>query len=145
MDLNYNEDLIQKALVIILKKYKAIEFEKGIIPWAYTVLDNVIRGDYMKEIRRKNILAENKEDLIEFYGNKMSSEKAAEHQELIDEIWHALNSLSSKEKEVFQLKLKGHTSEEILNELKLKRNALDARVCRAHKKLRRILGKRGVL
>ncbi len=145
MNVRTNGDLVQKALMIIYQKYKELEFEKGILPWAYTILDNVMKADYQTEIRRDTILTDNIDHLLEIYGNKKSAADEVSYQELVDEIWQALNRLSNKEKQIFELKLKGYSGVEIKNRLGLKRNTMDVTIFRGTKKLKQILEKRGVI
>ena len=121
-----------------------MEFEKGILPWAYTVLDNVIKTDYQTEKRRNTILSENIDQVAETFGNKGSLVDEVNHSELTDDIWDALHQLNEKDKQVLELKLKGYSGDEIMNKLSLKRSALDVRVFRAYQKLKKILEKKGV-
>lgn len=144
MNIKTNEDLVQKSLIIIYEKYIEMEFEKGILPWAYTVLDNVIKTDYQTEKRRNTILSENIDQVAETFGNKGSLVDEVNHSELTDDIWDALHQLNEKDKQVLELKLKGYSGDEIMNKLSLKRSALDVRVFRAYQKLKKILEKKGV-
>ncbi|MDZ7262796.1 MAG: hypothetical protein ONB05_11920, partial [candidate division KSB1 bacterium] len=97
------------------------------------------------ETRRHTILTDHTDTILEIYGSSEPVEDKVGYQELVDEIRRALSQLSNKEKEIFELKLKGYSVEAIQNQLGLRRNTLDVRVFRGSKKLRRILEKKGVL
>ncbi len=139
------EDFIQEALIIIYEKYRDIEFEKGILPWAYGVLDRVMNGDYRTTTRRQNILAENRNEVVKIHQAHYSAEDEVTTSELSAEVWRALNQLSSKEKEIFRLKMEGYSGEEIQRKLGISRTALDVTVFRGRKKLREKLEKRGAI
>ena len=133
-----NEDIVQKALTIIYEKYKTAKFPKGIMPWAYRVLDNVMRNEYSKDRRRQNLLHDTSDKLNEMFGRTETADKTFEYDELIHEVQYALNRLSNKEKEIFELKLKGYSGVEIQQKLGLKRNILDIRVFRGSKKIKEL-------
>ena len=140
-----NEDMVQKTLTIIYEKYKTAELPKGIMPWAYRILENVMMNEYQKVRRRQNLLKEKSDTLNEIYIHQETTDDTFEYRELIREIRRALNRLSNKEKEIFELKLRGYSGLEIQEQLGLKRNILHIRVFRGSKKLKTILVKRGVL
>ena len=140
-----NEDIVQKTLTIIYENYKTANLHKGIMPWAYRILENVMRNEYQKVRRRQHLLKETSDKLNEIYGSQETIDNTFEYQELIHEIRSALNQLNNKEKEIFELKLKGYSGVEIQKQLDLKRNILDIRVFRGSKKLKQILAKRGII
>lgn len=140
-----NEDIVQEALTIIYEKYKEAKLEKGILPWAYKVLENVMKDDYRTEIRHHKKVINHKDKIVQIYANEKSVTDEVNHQELVDEVKMALRQLSSDEKEIFRLKLKGYSGEEIKDKLHLSRNVMDVRVYRGIRKLRRILEKRGIV
>jgi RNA polymerase sigma factor (sigma-70 family) len=140
-----NEDLVQEALVIIFEKYKNIDFERGVLPWAYGVLDRVMSGDYRTRIRRENILNSHINEVIKLHNNNESTEQKATSFEMADEIWRALSQLNNKEKEIFKLKLEGFSGDEIQEKLGISRTVMDVSVFRGRKKLRKKLEKRGVI
>jgi RNA polymerase sigma factor (sigma-70 family) len=140
-----NEDLVQEALVIIFEKYKNIDFERGVLPWAYGVLDRVMSGDYRTRIRRENILNSHINEVIKLHNNNESTEQKATSFEMADEIWGALSQLNNKEKEIFKLKLEGFSGDEIQEKLGISRTVMDVSVFRGRKKLRKKLEKRGVI
>lgn len=139
------EDLVQEAIKIIYEKYKTVEFVKGILPWAYTVLDNLVKCQNQTQNRRQKILAEQNEVLVEIYGNREEVHSITEQNELASEINRALGKLSEIEKRIFQLKLSGYSGEEIRQKLAMKRSTFDVTVWRASKKIRHCLEKKGVL
>jgi RNA polymerase sigma factor (sigma-70 family) len=132
-------------LTIIYEKYKQAKLEKGILPWAYKVLENVMKDDYRTETRRLNILTEHTDELINIYGSEESIADRASYQELVDEIKMALRQMSESEKAIFNLKLNGYSGVEIQKKLNLKRCTLDVKVFRGIKKLKKLLEKRGVI
>jgi len=140
-----NEDLVHEALIIIYEKYKGIEFERGVLPWAYGVLDRVMSGDYRTKTRREQILHSHINDIIKIHNHQDCGEENATSFEMADEIWCALDQLNNKEKEIFKLKLQGFSGEEILKKLNISRTVLDVSVFRGRKKMRKKLQKRGVL
>lgn len=140
-----NEDLVHEALLIIYEKYKDIEFERGVLPWAYGVLDRVMSGEYRTKMRRENILNSHINEVLKIHNNQTSGEEKATSFEITDEIWSALDQLNNKEKEIFKLKLQGFSGEEIQEKLGISRTVLDVSVFRGRKKLKKKLQKRGVL
>jgi RNA polymerase sigma factor (sigma-70 family) len=140
-----NEDLVHEALMIIYEKYKDIEFERGVLPWAYGVLDRVISGDYRTKTRRKNILNTHINDVIKLHKNYDSVEDHFATSELAGELWDAMSQLNNKEKEIFKLKLQGFSGQEIQEKLGISRTVMDVNVFRGRKKLRKKLERRGVL
>ncbi len=145
MSMRTNEDLVQEALLIVYEKYKNVEFDRGVLPWAYGVLDKVMSGNYRTKIRRENILNDNIGEVIKLHKDDQSVENKVASLELAEEIGCALNQLSNKEKEIFRLKLEGLSGEEIQGKLGISRTSLDVSVFRGRKKLRKRLEKRGVL
>jgi len=140
-----NEDLVHEALLIIYEKYKDIDFDRGVLPWAYGVLDRVMSGDYRTKIRRESIMNIHRDDVIRLHDNNECIEEKVASLELAEEVWDALNQLNNKEKEIFKLKLEGFSGDEIQEKLGISRTALDVSVFRGRKKLRTSLEKRGVL
>lgn len=139
------EDIVQDALAIIHEKYKKVKFKKGLLPWAYSILDQVNKDWKKKNGRRYNIMKDNIDIINEIYGKTKSVEHEISYQELIGEIKKALRTLNKRETEIFNLKLEGYSGNEIQRQLGLKRSTLDSIVFRAIRKLRRILEKKGVL
>ncbi len=140
-----NEDLVHEALTIICEKYKTIEFEIGILPWAYGVLDRVMSGEYRTKTRRETILNTHINEVIKLHDNYDSAEDHFASTELAEELWNALSQLNNKEKEIFRLKLEGFSGEEIQDKLGVSRTVMDVSVFRGRKKLRKKLENRGVL
>jgi len=140
-----NEDLVHETLLIIYEKYRNIKFERGILPWAFGVLDKVASGDFRTKTRRENILNGNKNEVLKLHSNFDSVEDKFASKELSKEIRCALNQLNDTEKEIFKLKLTGYTGDEIQEKLGISRSTLDVSVFRGRKKLRKRLEKRGVM
>ncbi|MDZ7264447.1 MAG: sigma-70 family RNA polymerase sigma factor [candidate division KSB1 bacterium] len=140
-----NEDLVHDAMLIIHSKYKQINFEKGILPWAYGVLDKVAYGDYRRDTRRKGILDDNKDTLIDIYDSTESAEENVISCDLLDEIKLALKHLNKTEKKIFKRILEGASRDQIQQELELTRTALDVSVFRGRQKLKKILKRKGIL
>ncbi len=140
-----NEDLVHEALIIIYEKYKDIEFERGVLPWAYGVLDRVMSGDYRTKTRREKIINIHRDDVIKLHENNDSVEEQVASTELAEELCCALNQLNNNAKEIFKLKLAGFSGDEIQQKLGISRSSLDVTVFRGRKKLKKKLAKRGVL
>jgi len=140
-----DEDIVQEALVVVYDKYKQMEFENGILPYAYGVLDNIMRNDYKTGKRRNKILTDQVDRLFEIYGSYEPADKSLSYQELVAEIRSALAKLSNKEKAVIKPWLEGTPISEIYQHLNLRRNTVAVRLSRASKKLKQILKRRGVL
>jgi RNA polymerase sigma factor (sigma-70 family) len=145
MNMKTNEDIVHEAMLIIYDKYKEIEFERGVLPWAFGVLDKVMKGDYRTELRRENILQENKDEVLELHDCNTSLENCFDSCELIDEIWESLNQLNNTEKKIFKYIIYGYTREEIQHKLGVSRTTLDVSVFRGRKKLKKNLEKRGAI
>ena len=145
MEFRNNEDLVQEAMTIIYEKYKDIELEKGILPWAYKIVDNVMQNDYKTELRRMKILSNDKNRFHEIYGSQEDVEEKTDNELLVNELKMALRKMSKKEKKIFELKLKELSGTEIQNRLGISRSNMDVIVFRGIRKLRRILEKRGVV
>lgn len=145
MDMKTNEDIVHDAMLIIYNKYKAIEFERGILPWAFGVLDKVMRGDYRTELRRESILQVNKDEVLELHDCNTSLENCFDSSELIDEISDSLNQLNNTEKEIFKYIISSYTREEIQQKMGISRTTLDVSVFRGRKKLKKNLEKRGAI
>lgn len=139
------EDLIQEALLIIYHNYKTMKFEKGILPWAYTILDNVIKGDYIKETRRDSLLSEHQAKVAGGFGAKETTEETCSLHDLDDEIKKAFKKFKKKERTILKLKLEGYSSHEIQQKMGLTRTALDVSVHRCRKKLKQLLESRGAI
>jgi len=144
-ELRSDEDLVQEALVIIYEKYKDIEFDRGVLPWAYGVLDKIVSSHYRTNKRRQQIISQHREDIIKLHNHVDSTEDKYASSELAAEIWYALNHLNRTEKAIFKLKMEGASGDEIVERLGISRSTLDVSVFRGRKKLRKKLEKRGVL
>jgi len=140
-----NEDMVQQALLIIYEKYKTASFPKGIIPWAYRILDNVVKNAYQKNKRQQHLLNDSADKLAELLSSRNMTDTPCEYHEMIDEIRIAFKHLNDREREIFLLKLQGYTGTEIQQKLGIKRNIMDIRIHRGSKKLKNILLKRGIL
>jgi len=144
MNLQTNEDLVQETLNIVYRKYKQIEFRKGILPWAYQVLDYVMQENYKKEKRRETILNENIDEISELYFQTHSFEEEIGQYQLFELVLSALEQLNPLDQAIIKLKLEGYSGEEILKKLELTRATLDVRTHRIIQKLRKMLSKKGV-
>jgi RNA polymerase sigma factor (sigma-70 family) len=140
-----NEDIVHDAMLIIYDKYKEVKFERGILPWAFGVLDKVMRGDYRTELRRNNIMQENRNEVLELHDCNSSLENCFDSCELIDEVKYSLSQLNNTEKKIFKFIIHGYTREEIQHELGISRTTLDVSVFRGRKKLKKNLEKRGAI
>ncbi|UCE04555.1 MAG: sigma-70 family RNA polymerase sigma factor [bacterium] len=145
MGMRTDEDLVHEALLIVCEKYKDVEFERGVLPWAYGVLDKVMSGEYRSEGRRQNLMNNHIKEVIGLHNDYESVEDNVASSELSKEIWNALDHLSNKEKKIFKLKLEGHSGDEIQKKLGISRASLDVSVFRGRKKLRLTLKNRGVI
>ena len=144
MNAQTNEDLVQDAMLVISEKYKITEFKKGILPWAYSVLDKIELSSYKKNSRRSELELDNVDSIKKIFIGQESTDEYIGYNELVAGIQKALKKLSDKEKDVFRLKLEGLSGTEIQEKLGLTREAFDTRVFRGVKKLRRELIKDGV-
>ncbi len=140
-----NEDLVHDAMLIIHSKYKQMNFEKGILPWAYGVLDKVAYGDYRRDTRRQGILNDNQDSLLDIYDSQPSVEENAISCDLLDAIKLALEQLNNTQKMIFKRILEGDSRDKIQQDLGLSRTALDVAVFRGRQKLKKILKREGVL
>jgi len=140
-----NEDLVQKALLIIYQKYKTAKLRKGILPWAYRIMRNVMWNESRKKTRQQDILIENKEEIRKIEQQIENLEDQVYDNILFDEVKKAIRHLKNKEKRIIELKLEGYSGKEILEIMNIKRSALDVNVHRAINKLIQILERRGAI
>jgi RNA polymerase sigma factor (sigma-70 family) len=140
-----NEDLVQDALTILYTKYRELDFDNGILPYAYGVLDNVVKNFVKTGRRRGKILNEKMDEVLKFQISRESIEDRVNYQELVETIWSALDEMTNKDKEVLQPKLNGLSVMEIQQLLGLRRNTVDVRLYRAIQKLKKILRAKGIL
>lgn len=139
-----NEDLVQETLIIIHEKYKSIQFEKGIIPWAYSILKQVAWGNYKTETRRTNLRTEHLDQIEKLFMPAEETDAPLLYHELVEAIQQALNSLPDKCKLIIKLKLEGFGNQEIIKKLKLSPNVFYVQVHRAKTKLKKILIKQEI-
>ena len=139
MSAKINEDLVQDALIIIYEKYKTINFEKGIIPYAYRVLDYVISNNNQTNNRRAQILEENKEILDEIFRTEPSVASMLDNMGKAEELKWALSKLGEKSKKIILLKLQGFSGEEIMKFLGISEATLYTRTHRAVKQLKTLI------
>jgi RNA polymerase sigma factor (sigma-70 family) len=139
-----HEDLVHEALTVIHNKYKEMEFEKGILPWAYGVLDTVLISHWSRKKLHEDLINENINRVQNIQIDEEPADMLYEKKETIDIIKNALEHSNNGEKEIFELKLQGYSGEEIQNKLGLKRSAMDVRIHRAVQKMKKILCNQGI-
>lgn len=138
-----NEDLVQKALLVIYQKYKKAKLRKGILPWAYRIMRNVMWNESRKNTRQRDILMDNIDEIRKKIEQQVENLEEKVHENLlIDETKKALKHLNNKEKRIIELKLEGYSGNEILEKMNIKRSTLDVTIHRAVKKLGDILERR---
>ncbi|MBN1782546.1 RNA polymerase sigma factor [bacterium] len=144
MDTQTQEDLVHETLTVIHSKYKTMTFEKGILPWAYGILERKLKGHWRKMASRQELEDAHKETIQKLHIHEEPADILCEKRELVEVVRNALGRLSPSEREILGLKFQGFSGEEIQNRLGLKRSAMDVRVYRATQKLKKILIQEGV-
>ena len=138
-DVYANDDLIQETLLVVLDKYETMDFEKGIIPWAYKILDQKILDHIKKGKRRSGLLDKNMNKLRELYLNNLNFEDSFETQDLYKLVQASFQRLNDTERNVMKLKFLGFSRNEIMERLHMKAGTFDACVSRAYHKIRKEL------
>ena len=139
------EDLVENVLAKLYARYKSLKIEK-ILPYAYRSLENEIKDYWNKKHRNQQTFTTPDDKISDLYKNDISIEEEVINQDLVDALWNALHKLkSNKQRKIFELKLKGYESEEIMKKMQLSRSAYDTTVFRATKDIKKILKKSRLL
>lgn len=131
------EEIVQEALVVISREYKALEIESSFIAWAYKVLDNRILG-YIKSKRRqaKNI------DRLRFNlesHQPVSSESMGELNMKLLDCFKKIAGSNIRYARILNFNYQGYSSSEICGKLKLTATNLYSILSRARSLLHRCL------
>jgi RNA polymerase sigma-70 factor (ECF subfamily) len=138
------EDIVENVIAKIYMKYKSLEID-NILAYVYRMLDNEIKDHWKKKYREKIVDSDENEIFPERIESDQSLEDIVINQDLVDNIRKALQTLHSpKKKKIFELKLMGYDSKEIMEKLNLSRSAFDTIVFRATQDLKKYLTKQEV-
>jgi RNA polymerase sigma factor (sigma-70 family) len=139
------EDVVENVLAKLYTKYKSLEID-NILAYVYRMLDNELRDHWKKKQREKLTYAEEDDLFPERLASDPSIEDTLINEDLVQNIRQALGTLrSQKKKQIFELKLKGYDSKEIMEKLNLSRSAYDTIVFRATQDIKSVFEKTRVL
>ena len=139
------EDIMENVIAKIYMKYKALEID-NILAYVYKMLDNEIKDYWKKKYRESTIYSDKEAYLQEQIKTDESVEEMIINEDLLNNIRNALRKLrSDKKKKLFELKLKGYDSKEIMEKMGLSRSAYDTIVFRATQELKNTLSKKRIL
>ena len=135
------EDMVENVIAKIYMKYKSLEID-NILAYVYRMLDNEIKDHWKKRSRENLIDLESETIFPDNIESDPSIEDTVITEDLIIHIRKALKTLRSpKKKKIFELKLKGYDSKEIMDTLNLSRSAYDTIVFRATQDIKKYLNK----
>ena len=135
------EDMVENVIAKIYMKYKSLEID-NILAYVYRMLDNEIKDHWKKRSRANLVDLEDERVFPDKYESDPSIEDTVITEDLIIHIRKALKTLRSpKTKKIFELKLKGYDSKEIMDTLNLSRSAYDTIVFRATQDIKKYLNK----
>ncbi len=138
------DDCVHETLLIICSKYKSMDFQKGLLPWAYTILDNIIRNEKKKVKRRSAANHKVQLSADEIFDSK-EIEDVVLASDLKQQIRIGLSRLGKKSKKVFFLLLQDYSRKEVTEKLNISNSAMDSLISRGRKQLKKNLTKNGVL
>ena len=121
------EEIVQETLLVVLRKYKGIEFTTSFAAWSYNVLEKNILDYYRTKGRRNGILM-----------NTSNDNKPDRHWEpdpvlrlkLLDCL-NKLNTVNKQHARIVNLRYQGYTVENICEKLKIRRNNVYKSLSRA--------------
>ena len=135
------EDMVENVIAKIYMKYKSLEID-NILAYVYRMLDNEIKDHWKKRSRENLIDLESETIFPDNIESDPSIEDTVITEDLIIHLRKALKTLrSTKKKKIFELKLKGYDSKEIMDTLNLSRSAYDTIVFRATQDIKKYLNK----
>lgn len=134
-----HEDIIENVIAKIYMKYKSLEID-NILAYVYRMLDNEIKDYWKKKIKESTVYSDDETRYQEELTSDQSIEEILITEELIHHVRKALQKLSSqKKRRIFELKLKGYESKEIMEKMNLSRSAYDTIVFRATQDIKKYL------
>ena len=110
------------------------------------MVDNELKDHWKKTQREKLVYSEEDDLFPEHLASDQSVEDTVINEDLVQNIRQVLGSLRShKKKKIFELKLKGYNSKEIMEQLNLSRSAYDTIVFRATRDIKNVFEKNRIL
>jgi RNA polymerase sigma factor (sigma-70 family) len=139
------EDIMENVIAKLYTKYKTLEID-NILAYVYRMLDNEIKDFWKKKYKESAVYSDEEVYAQEYIQPGESVEEVIINEDLLNKIGYALRKLrSEKKKKLFELKLKGYSSIEIMNKMGLSRSAYDTIVFRATQDLKNTMSKIGIL
>jgi RNA polymerase sigma factor (sigma-70 family) len=130
------EDLIENVITKIYVKYKSLQID-NILGYVYRMLENELKDHWKKKHREKNVYSPEDVYSQESYESDLSIEETIVNQDLIINLKKVIHNFRSpKKKKIFELKLKGYESKEIMQEMNMSRSAYDTIVYRATQEIK---------
>jgi RNA polymerase sigma-70 factor (ECF subfamily) len=112
------EDVAQEVLLILHEKYVAVDRIEDLVPLSLEIARFKIWGARRKSVRRGENTAVSVEDLP-LAGSEPDPSEQAERRQQLDNLEAALKQLGDRCRELFRLKLEGHSFPEIQKRLKV--------------------------
>ena len=131
------EEVVQDALLVVLAKYREIDFETSFSGWAYQILNHKIM-DYVKKKQTRRRLDEQRLAAEPDDGSMRSDEDLKKR--LID-CFRKLHGRNVRHARILNFSYQGYTTDEICQRLQVKESHLYVLLMRARKALMACLGK----
>jgi RNA polymerase sigma-70 factor, ECF subfamily len=112
------EDVVQEVLVVLHEKYAAVDRVEDLLPLSLEITRLKIWGARRKSVRRGENTSVSVDDLP-LAGPLPDPLEQAERRQRLDNLEAALKQLGERCRELFRLKLEGHSFAEIQKRLKV--------------------------
>ena len=112
------EDVTQEVLLVLHEKYTALERMEDLVPLSLEIARFKIWGARRKSVRRGENTSVTVDDLP-LAGTQADPLEQTERRERLDRLESALKELGDRCRELFRLKLQGHSFPEIRKRLKV--------------------------
>ena len=133
------EDILENVIAKIYAKYKSLEID-NVLAYVYRMLENEIKDYWKKKTKESTLYTDTEKGYPEEISYDQSIEDIMTTEDMILHVQKALQKLRSpKQQKIFELKLKGYESKEIMDKMKLSRSAYDTIVFRAKQDIKKYL------
>ena len=112
------EDVAQEVLLVLHEKYMAVERIEDLLPLSLEIARFKIWGARRKSVRRGETTSVSVDDLP-LSGHEPDPFQQADRRQRLDDLEAALKQLGDRCRELFRLKLEGHSFPEIQKRLKV--------------------------
>jgi len=110
------EDVAQEVLMVLHEKYPSVDRVEDLVPLSLEIARLKIWGIARKAVRRGENVAVSVDD-VPLRGHEPDPQEQAERRERLDRLESALKLLGDRCRELFRLKLDGHSFPEIQKRL----------------------------